>query len=351
MNEDLITVKKEKPPIIQVIVTAVFVTIMVFISDMHKALYVLSLAAILFAIPYGVYFMSKVIISLKDKEKFVVINRKSLKNKEAEAFVKENRRITDKYHLIKSILFSVILTAELSYIGFNVPLGPKRSRMIIISFVTAFAVYLYMDSSLRKTISKRHKTIVAMCDPEYIYELMDLTRMQILTDLEKSITLYVQALASYYMDDYDTMFLKIEKVGEINKNKGLEVSAAELQGAACIKMGNVEGYSDAYELIYSLQEDNPKDKKLHTICDSAIRRLNVQFGLSERTPDKVLDLAVESVNEQNIYELVRMEYTFILAELQEMKGLTELAQANYKTVAEYGDKMKIRDIAAERIAG
>ena len=51
MNEDLITVKKEKPPIIQVIVTAVFVTIMVFISDMHKALYVLSLAAILFAIP------------------------------------------------------------------------------------------------------------------------------------------------------------------------------------------------------------------------------------------------------------------------------------------------------------
>ena len=145
MNEDLITVKKEKPPIIQVIVTAVFVTIMVFISDMHKALYVLSLAAILFAIPYGVYFMSKVIISLKDKEKFVVINRKSLKNKEAEAFVKENRRITDKYHLIKSILFSVILTAELSYIGFNVPLGPKRSRMIVISFIIAFAIYVYMD--------------------------------------------------------------------------------------------------------------------------------------------------------------------------------------------------------------
>lgn len=351
MNEELATVKKEKPPILQLVITLVFIAFLTFIAETNNVIYVISVALIVFAVGYNGNALRDTLAAIRDKEKYVVVNKKSLKNKEAEAFIKEIKMLKDKYNLIKSVIFTIVLTVALTYISFKIPVGPTRTSAIIVSFIAAYAIYMYMDFYTGKVVSAREREIIAMRDPELIYEYLDQSRLHIYTDIDKSAILYVQALTSYYMEDYDNTFLKIEKIGELNKDKRIEILATALLGQACIRTGNVEGYNDAYDMIYSLQDECVKNKQLRDMCDVVINRMNVLVGLMDETPDKVLDFAVEAVNEAKNHELIKMEFTFVLAELQDMMGLTELAQSNYKTVAESAGKMKIRDIAAERLAG
>ena len=60
-------------------------------------------------------------------------------------------------------------------------------------------------------------------------------------------------------------------------------------------------------------------------------------------------MAADTFDQVRDYRPINMEYTYLIARVQELKGLTDLAKSNYRVVADSAGKLKFRELAEERL--
>ena len=348
MNKETVTLKK-KPPMVKLTGSVIFIVFLCYLSHVNTTLYFVSLAVSLFTVMYAMDFLTYTLAYFRDTEKYVVVSQKSMQNLRAQGILRETEKIKEKYNICAAIVFAVIATAAVGYVAFKVESNDSGTFLMVFAYILGIALYYGVISHGNKIIGKKYMAVVSECDPQLMYDIMEQKRTELLTPYEKTIVFFIQVLATYYLDDYDTMFARNAKLEEDIKDTALQAYSIGFLGSAYINAEDEQGYEYAWDLLNALEDDGLKDDKLKKICNYIRNRWKVQIGARDGEADQVLDMAVDSAYEIRGYAPMKMEMTYLLAELQEMKGFTDRAMANYRDVADHAGKMKIRQLAVDKL--
>ena len=348
MSNENVTLKK-KAPILQLVITLAFLIVLDISSKKSNAAYVVSLALSVLVVVFGVDFLIKTLWYACDKEKYVVVRKSSLENKTAENFLSENRKTEERYYAIGGIAGTVIATVGVVYESFYVLDPAKRTGGLVFIFLLMYAVWFFILRIGKKKISENSRKMVRLCDPELMFDVMEQKRTRIHSSVDTASILFVQVLAAYYMEDEKLMRDKFSKFAGINKNYIDEVLAIGFLGSMAINNSNQQGYERAVAKLKEAGEKGAAYPNVAKACDYVRNKWQVQIGVRDNDPDVSLDMAADTFDQVRDYRPINMEYTYLIARVQELKGLTDLAKSNYRVVADSAGKLKFRELAEERL--
>ena len=351
MNKETVTVKKNKPPVIRLAVCIILLFILTRIWMINPVICLFASFLIYLLIMYGISYLIDSIRYALDKEKMVVVRKSSMTNLQAKECLINARRILDRYQFIGAAVLSLMFSIYLTLL--NVKKSSLANPTYMYGFIflafTGFVIYGKIIDYGNKTVQKMNSGIIAKCDPILMFDIQEQKRVRIISSRDKATIYFEEMMASYFLEDYDTMYSRYVKCTGLKMTPIEEVFVIEFQGAACIKASNPEGFNKASAQLQMFETRNSKNRQSIILASATRNRWDIMIGLDQKNPDSVYDKAVDTVSEARFFEPIKMEYTYILAELQEMKGMTELAESNYKIVAENAGTMAVRSKAMEKI--
>lgn len=350
MNKETITVKKHNPPVVRLVLSIILIALLLRLYRINYFFYFSVIFLEIILVLYGTDYLVKVIRYALDKEKYVVVRKSSLNNVVASEKLAEIRKIKDKYTLIGSISMSLIYAFISTMATIHIKSPVSMSYAIIITAFIALITLTSIDRAGKNKIKAMMESIIARCDTILLFDIMEQRRLETMPGYGKTSVFLGQMMASYFEEDYETMYSKASRIGENRLNPDMKIMVMELEGNACIKSGNPDGFNIASEKMKSYETKNQKIRLILSMAAAARRRWDVQIGLREKKAPEVIRLAADAVSETGQNKMMNMEYTYILAELQEMQGMMDKAAANYKIVADNAGTMTVRSRAIDKLS-
>ena len=347
MNKETVTVKKKNPPIVKLIVAAILFFLLTRLGELNIYLYAFTVFLMMMLALYGVDFLVEMIRYFSDKEKQVVIRKSSMENVKAKEIEKETNNVACKYAFLANAAVALLVATIITLSAYRKQDEVTQACAFLMGIIIGTIVYGRIVKHGKAVAGKICDRIDRSCDPVLVFDAMELRRLDILSGDVKATIFFNEMMAAYFQDDYETMYSKARAFDRVNMDPAKELFRIEFEGSACIKAGNPEAFNQMSKMLKQIEAKNAHNRQMIELCASTRKRWDVLIAWKTNEQDKLYSVAVDVASETRHFQLMRMEYTYILAEMQERKGFIQYAEDNYKIVAENAGNMAVRNKALE----
>ncbi len=288
------------------------------------------------------YAITELSLWILDHDRYVVIRKRALENSEAMRIHEEYRKKVRRISIInEAITYILLVTLMMLYIL----KGGSWSQFFILVWILCFILALNpISSSLRrKEEAKRRKILLEDCDPLLSYDVYELYRMEVLAKPLRNQTLFYQAIASYYLGDYEEMERKLTGIAGVRMPQ-IQGGRILLLGLAALDQGRQDLFQKYSQELYQL-ESAPRQLEVTRKYYQQIRRdWQGRIDLSGPDPSRALPY-VQKELETGKHPLFWMDSTYQLAWIQLSQEEKERAKENLLLVVERAGTMAIREKA------
>lgn len=355
MNKDVVNLPKKKPPVLQlvlgIIIAAVFWKLFKLIALTWSLafLWYFLLSVLVF---YCIDFFYLTVRYYTDPEKIVDVRKKSLENTAAKDLIAYKHKIFNRALLARNVINALVATL-VCILGtyYKVDKGSQWQAIMLMAFIIIF-FSLQIDKVRNSKINKRYTQFSEECDYETLFDYIELYRLDIVSAGDRRMINYLGITSCFHLEDYETMFLKGQKLGEFKYYDALEIFKFMFEGAACIKSDNIDGFNLISDKLGRIEKRVAKKSLMVKECAKARLFWNLMIAWKKndlegfKLIDNTIDESIDSIKKD---KGLRMERLYMLADLQEKNGLIQLAEQNYKIVAEEPKTMAVKDHAIERL--
>lgn len=364
--QEMITLKKNRPPIWQLLAAGALSVAFYFAQDrslrhyMTGALkgtfsggeqvlwYTLTFLSILITMIFAFLFLSVLSRLLLDREAFVAVRKSSMENAKASALYKECRKKTRRIRLVNDIVSFVIVTVILmAYVT------SRNRNNVLLLFAVILVVFLMSFNPVvikqkKKAAEPINRLLAFECDPVTAYDVEEHFRLDPRTQAEKESSLLRQAVFSLFSGDYHEMNRKLSQCGRrlYGKNKMIHVF---FRGIYALDTGDRDAYQACFGEMNALESGRklaPADQKL---MNELRREWQLRLSLTTCPPQDVIPAVMQQLSiDKTIAD--RMDHTFQLGWLQLQSGEIEEGRRNLQIVASSAGTMSIRK-EAQKLLG
>lgn len=351
MNKETITLPKNKPPVLKLILSVMLLIAATFLYKINMFFYIIAFFFILVLIMYSVDFLIDIIRYASDKEKTVVVRKSSIENMKAREYKKQIDGCSTLYKALSTVFISLFYSVMSAIAIYKISDDLTRKIGLFMMYVTGIIVYTKILGYGNKKSEEKINKIFNACDTALWFDIAEQRRLDITNQRKRYSTYFTQMVSAYYMEDYEMMYKISRKMDDRYASPEMEVYKIEYEGCACLKSDNPQGFNHASEMLGRVEVKYKNNQLILQLCGATRMKWDVMISWREKNPDKAYNLAADIGSSARHMAPMGMEYTYILGELQEMKGDYQLAESSFRIVADNAGTMPIRERALAKLDG
>ena len=364
--DDIITVKKEKPSIILIIMEtilgiglwyvtrrAVSVLLAVRMYDLMSGRRLAILLFLTFSFLFLFGFCVQLWISgvkryflfLMAKEDMVAIRRSALQNSFAVYLFQDFKKKLMWYDLLMNVGYTflgstcyIILLMIKTEFTFSQFMGLYVLFCVILTPV--------MERHRKKVYSRQHATMFVDCDPKTYYDFAE--QMKTIPMFKDWILSrqFSQMTACYYLHDWENLEREYRKMNITKYDYHRKLLTLHLRGIAYISSGNVEAYQSVLSELRELETAGVMLKADQALAPEVREALDMVEKLQKGKYEAAYPIIQKRLHQRQS-KIEYVELLFWQGQAQMKLGRYQEAKESLRQVAERGGTMAVQKLAEE----